>query len=284
MSEENDDKTVEDYVNSDPSPDEQPEVQPEEAEQVETPEPEPETEEDETSGLSEGLKKRFSKLTADKHRLKSANEEKEKKLAEYEAKIQRYETKGPERPTKPSLDQFDYDEDKFEEARDQYFEDLADWKAQQRLGEFEQKGAVDKIVSEKQKLRDNYVKNVEKSAIEDYEDKFNTLVGAFEKAQVNVPEYLIEAIQIDENGPKIVEYLSGNTDKAINLTQMGTVQAALEIGRISAKIANGKPLQTTKAPKPVLPVKGSGSKPIDKESLSVSDWVNRDASELGLDR
>lgn len=280
MSEETDEKTVQDYISS-PSLEEEPtEVEEtEEADQVETPEP---PEEDETSGLSEGLKKRFSKMTADKHRLKSAKEEAERKAAELEAKVKRYETKGPERPVKPKLEDFDYDDEKLEEATDQYFEDLADWKAQQRLGEFEQKDAANRIQSEQQKREQEYAKKVEAAGIEDYAEKLDSIALAFEKEQVLIPDYLVEAIQTDDNGPKIVEHFSSHPDKAISIAKLGTVQAALEIGRLSAMISNGKPLQKTKAPKPVKPVKGSGAKPKDKDNFTLHDWVHGDLSSLGF--
>jgi hypothetical protein len=280
MSEEQDEKTVDDYVNSDPSPEEEPtEVEEtEEADLVETPEP---SIEDETSGLSEGLKKRLSKLSADKHRLKSAVEEKERKLAEAEAKIKKYETKGPERPKKPNLD--DYETiDEHETAMDQYFEELADWKAQQRLSEFEQRGAADEIINNQRELERTFAQNVEKSGIEDFDDKFNHLVNELQKAQVPVSEDLITAIWTDDNGPKIIEYMSTNVQKAIDLSKMGTVQAAREVGRISALISNGKPVQKSKAPPPVKPLKGTGVRPKDTEHMSLSDWVDGDLSHLGF--
>lgn len=285
MSEEKDEKSIQDYI-SESSPDEvTPAVAEEtkEAEQVETPEPDQqEVEEDETSGLSEGLKKRFSKLTADKHRLKSAAEEAERKAAELEAKLQSYEQKGPERPVKPTLEQFDWDEPKFEEAKDKYFEDLADWKAQQRLGEYEQRGAVDKIQQKKQTLAQQHAERVQKSGIENYDEKLDGLINEFAKAKVPIYDHFVESIQLDENGPRIVEFFSSNPKRAAEVAQMGVVQAALEIGKISAKIAAGKPLQKSNAPPPVKPVKGSGVKPKDTDSFSVHDWVHGDLKEIGI--
>lgn len=286
MSEETDEKTVQDYISS-PSLEEEPtEVEEtEEADQVETPEPDQqEVEEDETSGLSEGLKKRFSKMTADKHRLKSAKEEAERKAAELEAKIQRYETKSPEMPIRPRIDddEIDYNDEKLDSALDQYYIDLAKWTAKNELAEFEQKDAAKRIQSEQQKREQEYAKKVEAAGIEDYAEKLDSIALAFEKEQVLIPDYLVEAIQTDDNGPKIVEHFFSHPDKAISIAKLGTVQAALEIGRLSAMISNGKPLQKTKAPKPVKPVKGSGAKPKSTDNFTLQDWVHGNLSELGF--
>lgn len=285
MSEEQDEKTVDDYVSSPSLEEESEEESHDEVETVETPEPvEYLPQQEEKSELPEGLKKRLSKLTADRHRLKSANEEKDRKLAELESRVQGYEAEQPERPSRPTLedDDVDYDEDKLATKMDQYYENLADWKTQQRIREYEQKGAVDRIQEKKRKLATDFQARVEESGIEDYDSKLDKLINEFEQRKILIPDHFVESIQLAEQGPKIVEYFSSEPSKAIEISKKGVVQAALEIGKISAKISAGKPLQATRAPKPVKPVKGSGVKPQDTESYTVNDWVEKDLSHLGF--
>lgn len=57
----------------------------------------------------------------------------------------------PTRPARPREDDFDSIED-YEEAREAYFEELAEWKAEQKLQDFQRKQAQDRLNQEYDKL------------------------------------------------------------------------------------------------------------------------------------
>ena len=99
-------------------------------------------------------------------------------------------------------------------------------------------------------LRESYEDRAE-SAREKYDD--------FEQVAYNpavpVTAVMAEAVMADELGPEILYHLGSNPSEASRIANLSPARQALEIGKLSAKLAASPPAKTTStAPAPITPV------------------------------
>ena len=208
---------------------------------------------------NDGVQKRINKITADKHA--------ERRRAEAaEARLKELEEKQANAPTKaPSLDdpEIDYDEDKYLEARIDYGVKKA--AQESRLA---QKGQTAQAAREA--ANSNFAQRVEKVGIDDYSEVIQGLVDT-----VPLSVDIVDAIQADEKGPELAYYLGKNLDVADKVAGMPPIVAALELGKISAKLSSGKPTKLTKAPAPVKQAGAGGGVRKDEKDMTMEEFYNR---------
>ncbi len=252
MSEEQEQVAVETPENTEQQPGAEPESGEETTEQqpAEQPAEEPE---------ASGFQKRINKITADKYAFQRRAE-----AAEAELKTRSQQTE--QQPTvkeEPTLEQFDYDEDKFRDA-------AIDYKVNQRFQDAQERVRQREAQLRQDKAASDFSKKVASSNVpDDYSQVINTLTATI-PIQVDV----VSAIQQAENGPELAYYLGQNLDVADNISRMSPVLAAMEIGKISVQLSAGKKTAkpASKAPHPVTPVKAGGA-----TAKSIYD-VNADVS------
>lgn len=208
-----------------------------------------------------GVQKRIDELTRKAHE------------AEREAAFWREQAAKSQAPstdaTKPARDDFATDAD--------YFEALADYKAEQKVSEFrkqQQAEALNKAEQTQTATRfELYQERVAASleAIPDYAE----VVGA---SDVPAAPHVLESILDSDSGPQLAYHLAKNPELAEQLNAMTPVQAAREIGRLEAQLAQPKtettpPKRTTNAPAPINPVRGSnGQFSKAPEQMSDAEW------------
>lgn len=208
-----------------------------------------------------GVQKRIDELTRKAHE------------AEREAAFWREQAAKSQAPStdaaKPARDGFDTDAD--------YFEALADWKAEQKVGELrkqQQAEALNKAEQTQTATRfELYQERVAASleAMPDYAE----VVGA---SDVPAAPHVLESILDSDSGPQLAYHLAKNPELAEKLNAMTPVQAAREIGRLEAQLAQPKaetppPKRTTNAPAPITPVRGSnGQFTKSAEQMSDAEW------------
>lgn len=208
-----------------------------------------------------GVQKRIDELTRKAHE------------AEREAAFWREQAAKSQAPStdaaKPARDSFDSDAD--------YFEALADWKAEQKVSEFrkqQQAEALNKAEQTQTATRfELYQERVAASleAIPDYAE----VVGA---SDVPAAPHVLESILDSDSGPQLAYHLAKHPDVAQRLNELTPVQAAREIGRLEAQLAQPKtetptPKRTTSAPPPITPVRGSnGQFSKAPEQMSDAEW------------
>lgn len=208
-----------------------------------------------------GVQKRIDELTRKAHE------------AEREAAFWREQAAKSQAPSadaaKPARDDFATDAD--------YFEALADWKAEQKVSEFrkqQQAEALNKAEQNQTATRfELYQERVAASleAIPDYAE----VVGA---SDVPAAPHVLESILDSDSGPQLAYHLAKNPELAEQLNAMTPVQAAREIGRLEARLAQPKaettpPKRTTNAPAPITPVRGSnGQFTKSAEQMSDAEW------------
>ena len=94
-----------------------------------------------------------------------------------------------------------------------------------------------------------------------------------DEVAVEVPHYVSELFITSEHGPALMYELAKNTKELERISKLSPIQAALEIGKLEAKITSSSKSaapsvekKATKAPAPIDPVGGKGGSV--KKSLS----------------
>lgn len=205
---------------------------------------EPEIKEEE-SGTSEEpkdtkLQERFNKITAEKYEQKRRADAAEKRLAELKT------VPVPTGEEAPTLEKFDYDDAKFNEAFIKY-------QINQAMTKNNAEQSARNTQADQDKVNEEFGRKIAASNIEDYSTVINGL-----NESILLPEGLLTAIQQDEKGPELAYYLGKHLDVADNLAKLDVISAALELGKISAGLSGKKTKTPSNAPTPVKTIGGSG--------------------------
>jgi len=200
---------------------------------------------------SKGFQKRINKITADKYREQNRAEAAERELAELKAK--------QEQKPEPKLEDFDYDEEALLDAK-------IDYRVNSATAQYQQNYQQQQRDTLRAQAGEVFKQKVEASGIEDYSETIHNLV-----ATVPLKEKVVDAIQAVENGPEVAYYLGKNLDVADRLSQKDDISAAMELGRISAKLSATNNKRTTKAPDPVKTAASGGTPSKDMESMSMEE-------------
>lgn len=81
------------------------------------------------------------------------------------------------------------------------------------------------------------------------------------------------------NAADVAYHIASNHALCRELNQMGSIEAAIEIGQIAARVAQRRAKPETRAPAPVSPVKGGGIATKDPTRMTPAEW--RAAREAG---
>jgi hypothetical protein len=157
---------------------------------------------------------------------------------------------------KPKLEDYD--------THAEYVEALTDWKLEQRDKERAEKEANSKLESEQKEIEAAHLKRVKefRKKTPDYAEVITGAVEAGLSLSPAVDRLLLES----DVGPEVLYEMAKDLDEFERINSLGPIAAAREIGKLEAKLAKSadapKPeiKKTTKAPKPIEPVAGSGGK------------------------
>lgn len=182
------------------------------------------------------------------------------------------EDKPPVKPTRPKLADFptleDYEkaQDKYDEDRDKYEDAKAEYRERQSDARRQQQ-------SKTQEVADSWATQVAEAETR-YPD-FKEV--AFNK-DIPFSNVMLEAVVTSDVGTDIAYELGKNPDLAEKIFKMNPVAATREIGKIEARIEarnaaaekeeKEEPAATTRAPRPVSPVRrqsASNSEPTDED-------------------
>lgn len=176
---------------------------------------------------------------------------------------------------KPERAKFVSDED--------YFEALADWKADQKFSEREQEQQQARANAAQERLVENWNRRLDLAKGVDLQD-FDDVVG---KSEVDMPNHLYFAIVESDVGPQLAYYFAKNPDEARLLKGMSPTAALRTLGKIedrllaeqatetvsektgkkdsapAAAASVQKPVEVSKAPAPIEPLKDANS-PVEK--------------------
>lgn len=243
-----------------PVPDDKSAPSPDAADTSDKSEPKKETRDDEPS---EKVQKRISKLTGKWRQAESERDYwRERALAQRE----------PAPPPKPApqakkLADFNYDEEAYQAHLEEVVAEKAAAKAEAKLRESQQRERSEQSRRESQsKFREREAKAREE--LEDYE----------EYAYTAPIDDVTDIIMAMDEGPRIAYYLGKNPETAARINALPPHLAAIELGRLDARLATereqAKAKAVSKAPPP--PPRLEATEPaVDKEpdQMSMRDWL-----------
>lgn len=196
-----------------------------------------------------------------KHRAERKISRLYREAAEQKARAEFFEKKFNETqkpaPTagSPTLAQFDYDPEKYAEAKAEYVKTQA-------FKDQETKQRTESARQEHQRLSAAWEEKVERGA-DKYED-FDEKVGRLQPGTA-----FTDAIIECENAEDVAYYFGDNPAEAHRILKLHPRAQIREIGKIEAKLLATPPQakQPSKAPAPIVPLSGNST----AESFSVSD-------------
>jgi hypothetical protein len=225
-----------------------------------TPDAEPAIE-TETVTLSKEDHEKLTKRISDKDAfIRTQQSEIDKlKVAPVETPVEPIANTSPD--GKPQLDNFaDYE---------QYNEAMMDWK----IGQLETQKTINAQAEAEEKARQERVKNFDQraSAFRQKQADFDEIANAPEIAHVyGQAPHIADIVESSEAGPEIAYYFGNNPDIAKNIASMSPYNAAIEIGKLEAKVLIApKPKNITQAPTPIQPVGGGH----DTAEKSIADMT-----------
>lgn len=249
----------------------QPEVEAVQAEPTEVveerSEPEIEKEQEEKPKANPKLERRFSEITKQREEARKEAQQERQAREALEARLAVLERQpAPQAPKvdeEPQPSQFN---DAFE-----YAKALAEFTADQRIGEMRRQDAEAKQAQERQKVIETWASKVQaaKASMPDFDD----IVAS---SDVVVNDDIRDAILESDVGPQILYHLAENDDVAKRIAGLTPKQALREIGKLEARFEvketapQSAPITRSKAPAPIQPLRGSN--PADVPLSANGEW------------
>lgn len=221
-------------------------------------------------------------LTKEEHdRLNKRITDKDQFIRTQQSELDKFKSAPPAEPTpavntspdgKPELDNFD--------DYEQYNEALMDWK----LGERDKQSSINALAESEEIERQERANNFEQKAsvFRTKQADFDEIAKSPEISHVyGQAPHLADIVESSEAGPEIAYYFGNNPDKAAEIAAMAPYQAAIEVGKLEAKVQTApKPKNITKAPTPISTV-GGGHDPAEKSVDDMSQAEYEAARKAG---
>jgi hypothetical protein len=220
-----------------------------------------------------GVQKKINKLTA---RAKAAEAERDRIYAELESARQpRHAPQQPagDIPKPPTLEDFNYDEARYQDAKDKYVADLAVRRVYDEVARSQDVQAQQAEADRKRQAGQRFREKAE-AAAERYEH-LDDAMEAFHKGGISVSVPMIEFVyEHAEDGPAIVHHLYANQELAEKIAKLSPLAAARELARLEASLPKPQPRNISNAPKPPVVPKGGAEPPTrDLENMSMADFA-----------
>lgn len=169
---------------------------------------------------------------------------------------------------KPSLDQF--------ESYEAYTEALTEWKVEERFRAQEERAA---------QAREAAQAEARKATFQERAQAFATEAEDFQQVAFNpslpVSAAMAEAIQSSDKGPQLLYHLGKNPQEAVRIASLGSFQAAMELGKLEAKLSVLQPRTKPGAPTPIEPLSGgTGGAAYDPNTGTAADFKRWRESQL----
>jgi len=206
----------------------------------------------------DNFQKRINKVTADKWEEKRRADALQKKLDDIEAN----KPKSSE-VVEPKIEDFDFDDAKFQSA-------LVDYRVDKRLQANDIKLQEDSEVRASQARTATFLENAEGLAKE--KPDFSEVLRNMPTLQPTV----LAAVMEDSKGPELAYYLGTHLDITDKIVSMNPIAAAIEIGRISQRLAEPTQIKPSSAPEPIKAVSSGGVVSSDiGDKMSTEAWMKK---------
>jgi len=202
----------------------------------------------------EAVNNRISKITAQKYAETQRADAAVKRLKELEEANNSAENQVSS--GEPKLEDFDFDESKFNEA-------LVNYRVDQRF---------ERQAQDVSRAKDDNVRRDREDGFNVKQAKYITENPDYDNDIKNLPifqEETLHAIMSMENGPQMAHYLGKHLDVADEIASASPMMAAIKLGQIAGRLtATTKTTEKTNAPAPVETIK-PGNAVIDQEADGV---------------
>lgn len=208
----------------------------------------------------------------DRPRKRSRSDRYKSRIAAQAARIAELEgqvgSSSKEAPKAPRLEDFNYDQQAYEDAR------LA----------FNTEQAVSKVIGETQKQeRDTKIREARQELVEEFnealphvKERISDYDSVMDSCKVDLRKDIGDLILSSEKGPHLAYELAKNSGaKLREIQSLPPVEAARAIGRLEARLSLPTPKKQTQAPTPIKPPAGGAAPSRDPAALAQSE----DASE-----
>lgn len=237
-----------------------------ESEQVKT---EEQVSEPETSEQTE----KPSEKTADKTFTQAELDEiVQKRITKLERKMARERKEAENQPqAEPVVQQSEKPKSENFDNYDDFLEALADYKAETKLVELDNKRKQAEIETTR-KTEEKRQEERRHALVDDGEDKYDDFheVVSASKLQIAEPAYL--AILESDLSSDLVYFLAKNDDEATRISALTPYAQAKEIGKLEDKLSAKKPIIKSTAPPPINPVNGSKDHTKRLEDMSIAEY------------
>lgn len=197
-----------------------------------------ESESQEVKTESDGFQKRINKVTADKYAEKRRADALQAKLDELSKSPSQEQAKAPK------LEDYDYDNDKYNDA-------LIDYRVQQAL---EKQAEQQKQISADlaaQEAANSFNQRIQEFGKADFAEKANAIP--------QLPEGVASALMQSEGGVELIYHLGTHLDKADAIASMPPAVAMMELGKMQAELSAKPNIKHSAAPDPIEPLSTGGS-------------------------
>jgi hypothetical protein len=223
-----------------------------------------------------GVQKRIDELTRQRYEEAEARKEAEARIKQYEAQmaeLQAKQAQGDLESRKPKIEDFDYDQGRFEEAYSSWLGEV-----NQRNQEVQQQQAQQQAQYEAQLKRQIEVeRKIAEGRVKypDFDEKVNN-PQVPSLAQMNQAAF--EALIESEQTADLSYYLANNPSEVYRFQGMSPVKAIKEIAKLESKL-QAKPATTTKAPPPPTDISGK-AEATSGPPKDINEWMRWRAQQL----
>lgn len=223
-----------------------------------------------------GFNERISEVIAQRKAAEEKADRAEREAQELRAKLEALSVKAePSKPgDKPIRTGFTSD--------DEYIEALADWKAKQAIAEREKAQVEAQAKAEFEAIERSWGKQCEaaKAELEDFE----TVIA---DSEVSIPDVVAAALKESEHGAKLMYFLAKHPDEARQMHRMRPIAAVKHLAKLEAELMSepeAKPVERSKAPEPITPVKQTPATGARRPNESFEDYRARRSAEKADNR
>lgn len=196
--------------------------------------------------------------------------ERERIKAETKAELQAETQQSAEPSNKPQLSDY--------ETYEAYYEDLADWKAEQKFKQIQERETQAKR-QESQKTEQERIRSLIADVTSVGERKYDDYEDALVADKNTYSEIAINAALESDVGADILYYLATHQDEAAKISKLSPYAQAKEIGRLEVQLTTKPVKKQSDAPAPIKPVGSAKATSLtyspDMSDADYAKWRNQ---------
>lgn len=181
------------------------------------------------------------------------------------SEVKNQQQQAARKPGEPTLEQFDYDPEKYAVAK-------AEFAKKEASNEHAQRQRQESAHAETQRLQADWETKVERA--DGKYDDFDTVVG-----ELKPTTPFVAAIMEAENGEDIAYHLGKNPKEAERIAKLPPRSQIREIGKLEAKLLAkpAEPKTPSKAPAPIAPLTAAApvTTNVPAEADSMNEWMRK---------